>query len=319
MADTEWDRVLPGDKGMGLVRLTLDRDTRTTIIGQVYGLDYSVTGKGFQFSAFFDYYNRRLKVEDYAVDEHRHRAMYERLLFLARENQFDRIVLKAREEHWRRFVQLGFVFEGRIPHYFRGADAFVLGGFYSPEREDTSRTIAENITLEKIQAGPRDTKHTSPALPAGYRIVDAREADIPKMVQLYRRVFRTYPTPLTHPDYIQQTMRRHILYRLIINEKHDLVSAASAEISERFSNAELTDCATRASDRGRGLMYHLLLRLEGDLRKRGIATGYTMARASSKSMNAVFFRLGYMYGGRMINSCDIGGGYENMNIWSKDL
>ena len=81
----------------------------------------------------------------------------------------------------------------------------------------------------------------------------------------------------------------------------------------------MTDCATRASDRGRGLMYHLLLRLEGDLRKRGIATGYTMARASSKSMNAVFFRLGYMYGGRMINSCDIGGGYENMNIWSKDL
>ncbi|MEQ9365427.1 MAG: putative beta-lysine N-acetyltransferase [Leptospirales bacterium] len=315
----EWDRTGPTDKGMGLVELTLDRGTRTTIIGQVYGLDYEIEGQGFRFSVYFDYYNRRLKVEDYEAGPARYRAMIERLLFLADENDFDRILLKAREDDWRRFLKRGFVLEGQIKNYFHGADAFVLGRFSSEERLNSPAQVEENRTIEKIQGDARNADYQAPALPEGYRVVPATEAYIPKMVQLYRRVFRTYPTPLSHPDYLQQTMRGHVIYRLILNAKGDLVCAASAEMNAEHSNAELTDCATRASDRGKGLMFHLLTRVEADLRERGIATGYTMARAASGGMNAVFYRMGYEYGGRLVNSCDIGGGYENMNIWYKDL
>jgi hypothetical protein len=66
-------------------------------------------------------------------------------------------------------------------------------------------------------------------------------------------------------------------------------------------------------------MYHLLYRLEDDLRKRGIRTGFTYARARSTGMNRVFYRLGYEYTGRLINSCDIAGQMEDMNLWLKRL
>ncbi len=36
----------PTTKEMGLVRLTLDRGVKTTAIGQLYGLDFEIEGKG---------------------------------------------------------------------------------------------------------------------------------------------------------------------------------------------------------------------------------------------------------------------------------
>jgi hypothetical protein len=44
-----------------------------------------------------------------------------------------------------------------------------------------------------------------------------------------------------------------------------------------------------------------------------------MARARSFGMNMVFYQLGYEFNGRLVNNCDIHGGYEDMNIWVKDL
>ena len=101
--------------------------------------------------------------------------------------------------------------------------------------------------------------------------------------------------------------------------KGESVAAASAEISVKNSNAEMTDCATIASAQGRGIMQHLLMELEKDLKKKGIMTAYTLARAPSFGMNCAFFRLGYEFSGRLINNCDIFGHYEDMNIWVKRL
>lgn len=66
-------------------------------------------------------------------------------------------------------------------------------------------------------------------------------------------MFKTYPSPLTHLDCILATMERNVLYRAIANDKGEIVSAASAEVDEKHSNAELTDCATNPSERGRSL------------------------------------------------------------------
>lgn len=305
----------PTDKGMGLVRLTLDKGVKTTAIGQLYGLDFEIDGKGFVVRVFFDNYNRRLKVLDYEASDYR--ALATRLSWLAKENQFDKIFLKARKVDWQRFLGLGYVLEGILKYCFRGEDAFVMSKFGTAERMASAQLFKENEIIESLMRGAQ--AYQPPPLPEGYSMVVAGEKQIPQLVALYRRVFRTYPSPLTHPDYIQQTMARNIVYRAVLNRQGNVVSAASAEMDLKHSNAELTDCATQKSERGKGLMYQLLLALEEDLRQRGVITGYTLARAPSVGMNRVFYRLGYEYTGRLVNNCDIYGQYEDMNIWVKPL
>ena len=114
-------------------------------------------------------------------------------------------------------------------------------------------------------------------------------------------------------------MERNVLYRAVKDETGRIVSAASAEVDDKHSNAELTDCATEPEQRGKGLMFHILSALEADLRERGIMTAYSLARARSVGMNRVFHRLRHEYSGRLVNNCDIYGQFEDMNIWVKRL
>jgi putative beta-lysine N-acetyltransferase len=312
---SEFAPVVPTEKDMGMARITLDRGVRTTVIGQLYGLDFEIEDDGFSVRAFFDNYNRRLKVMDYEATDYR--AMADRLAWLATENEYDKIFLKAHADDWQKFLGLGYMLEGILKYFYQGDNAYVLSRFGSIDRVTSPHLIEESDLIETLlKDGPPDPP---PPLPEGYSLVSATDEHIPALVTLYREVFATYPSPLTHPDYIQQTMRRHVVYRAVLDPSGTLVSAASAEVDDKHSNAELTDCATFKTQRGKGLMYSLLTALEDDLRDRGIMTGYTLARARSVGMNRVFYRLGYEYSGRLLNNCDIYGEFEDMNIWVKQL
>jgi putative beta-lysine N-acetyltransferase len=314
-APGEWAPLEPSDKRMGLVRLTLDRGVRTTVIGQVYGLDFEIDGDGYTCRVFFDYYTRRLKVIDYDATDYR--AMLDRLAWVADENAFDKIFFKAKRHDWQTLLRFGYILEGILRYYYRGEDAYVLSRFRTLERVTSTQVIEESRLIESLLRSEED--YTPPALPEGYSLFPARPEHIPAMVALYREVFATYPSPLTHPDYVLATMERDVIYACVADENGDIVSAASAEIDVKHSNAELTDCATLKAQRGRSLMFHILSRLEGELVRRRIMTGYSLARAPSVGMNRVFRRLGYEYSGRLINNCDIYGQFEDMNIWVRRL
>lgn len=314
-AESEWGPTEPTDKRMGLVRLTLDRGVKTTAIGQLYGLDFELEHDAYTCRVFFDYYNRRLKVLDYDAKDPQ--AMLDRLTWLAEQNDFDKIFLKATKDDWQTFLQYGYLLEGILRYYFRGEDAYVLSKFRSVDRVTSEHLIEESDLIEKLMREGEQREPT--ALPEGYALFEATPEHIPGLVDLYRRVFKTYPSPLTHPDYILATMERNVLYRAIRDEQGVIVSAASAEVDDKHSNAELTDCATEPSQRGKSLMFHILSALEGDLSRRGIMTAYSLARARSVGMNRVFFRLGHEYSGRLVNNCDIYGQFEDMNIWVKRL
>ena len=58
--ENEWIPSQPTEKRMGLVRLTLDEGVKTTVIGQLYGLDFELEHPKYTCRVFFDYYNRRL-------------------------------------------------------------------------------------------------------------------------------------------------------------------------------------------------------------------------------------------------------------------
>lgn len=312
---SEWDPVMPTEKRMGLIRLTLDRGVKTTAIGQLYGLDFELESDDYTCRVFFDYYNRRLKVLDFDAGDVQ--PMLDRLRWLAEQNDFDKIFLKATQRDWQSFLPHGYLLEGILRYYFRGEDAYVLSKFRSVDRVTSAHLIEESDLIEKLmrEAPP------GPAAPLekGYQLVRATPAHIPALVELYRDVFKTYPSPLTHPDYILATMERNVLYRAVVDEDGHLVSAASAEIDEKHSNAELTDCATSPRARGKGLMFHIVHALEHDLRAHGIMTAYSLARARSVGMNRVFYRLGHEFSGRLVNNCDIYGQFEDMNIWVKRL
>jgi hypothetical protein len=44
-----------------------------------------------------------------------------------------------------------------------------------------------------------------------------------------------------------------------------------------------------------------------------------IARAPSFGMNITFARMGYSFAGRLINNTNIGGQFEDMNVWHKNL
>lgn len=313
--DAEWAVTEPTDKDMGLVRLTLDKGVKTTVIGQLYGLDFEIEGDGFSVRVFFDNYNRRLKVVDYSATDYA--ALCDRLIWLAGANNYDKIFIKARRDDWQEFLCLGFILEGILKYYYAGNDAYVLSRFSSLERALSNRLISETTLIEKLMRTP--VENSPNPLGDDLSVIACQEEHIPSLVSLYRSVFKTYPSPLTHPDYIQQTMRRNIIYRAVVDSTGKIISAASAEVDSKHSNAEVTDCATVPEHRGGGLMHHLIRALEDDLRTMGIKTAYSLARAQSQGMNRVFRRLGYEYSGRLVNNCDIYGQFEDMNIWAKLL
>ncbi len=307
----QWSRTEPNRRPMGLVRLTLDKGVRTTAIGQVYGLDFEIEGDGYHVRLFFDHYNRRLKVMDYDATDFR--AMVERVNWLADANDFDKVFFKAHAADWQTFLTFGYQLEGILKYYFNGDDAYVMSKFRSVNRAHNRLVIEEDNLIEALMRKP--VEYEPKPLPEGWSIVRCTLDHIPQLVAVYRDVFETYPSPLTHPDYISQTMDRSVIYRAVIDDEGRIVSAASAELDTKHSNAEMTDCATLRTHRGMGLMFHLLDRLCDDLTEMGIRTPFTLARAASFGMNLVFYRLGFEFCGRLVNNCDIYGQFEDMNIW----
>jgi putative beta-lysine N-acetyltransferase len=310
----EWSGTEPTEKKMGLVRFTLDKGVKTTVVGTVYGLDFEIDGYGYRLNVFFDYYNRRLKVLDYEADDYT--AMVRRMAYLAEANQFDKIFVKARASDFQEFLSHGYMMEGVLRYYFKGEDAYVLSRFSSTERVNSADLLEESQLIENLIY--RSENKLDHALDPAIEIVRAEPDDIPVLVTIYRSVFETYPSPLTNPDYIKATMDRNVIYR-IARREGEALAAASAEMDRRHSNAEMTDCATSPEAQGQGLMQHLLAALETDLKAQGIMTAYTLARGLSVGMNKVFFRLGYEFSGRLVNNCDIFGSFEDMNIWVKRL
>lgn len=310
----EWSGVEPSKKDMGVVKLTLDRGVKTTIIGTIYGLDFEIEEDGYKANVFFDYYNRRLKIRDYECIDYS--SMLRRLAWLAKANSFTKTFVKARPCDFQKFLSHGYMTEGILRYYFKGEDAYVLSRFSSPERIRSKHLIDESMLIEDIIY---NTKPLPPRKAAkNIKIIHATEQHIPELVFIYRQVFETYPSPLTNPDYIKAVLNADVRFVLAFEDGQP-IGAASADITRKYSNGELTDCATIPAARGKGLMQILLHELEKLLVREGIQTSYSLARAKSIGMNKCFFRMDYEYSGRLINNCDIFGEFEDLNIWVKKL
>ncbi len=256
-----------------------------------------------------DGYNRRLRVDEFRGNPV---LLWEYVKKEAQSNLYEKVIVKARRDQSLFFFEKGFILEGGVNAYFNGDKAFFMSKFLTDERRNSSYWRDEDAILQSVQELGR---HESGGL---IPISVATQDHAGQLADLYQEVFKLYPVPLHNPDYVRESMKSGTIF-VYIEEEGRIISAASADVSSTCKNAELTDCATRSSYRKGGYMKHLIRKLEWELLNRDIFCAYTIARALSFGMNAVFHQLGYRYGGRLANNCIIFDKMEDMNIWEKDL
>ncbi len=235
---------------------------------------------------------------------------------LAAKNGYTKIFAKVPSPHTAAFIEGGYRREGNIPQFYNGETAAAfLGKFIDPAREITP----QRDEIEKIIALAQ-SKHGRPgdSLSDEYTLRAAVEADADELAAVYKEVFVSYPFPIHDPDYLIETMRSHVCY--FVAEKDGKIAAASSgEMDKENRNAEMTDFATLPEHLGNGLSVHLLKFMEPEMKKRGIAMLYTIARAISPGMNITFAKCGYTFGGTLINNTQISGSIESMNLWYQSV
>jgi beta-lysine N6-acetyltransferase len=268
-----------------------------------------------QFTAevCFDYYNKRLRIDDYRGNV----SLLEKWVDeIATQNKFDKIIIKSRHDDLSKWLKLGFIYEGEFTGYYNGASAVSMCKYFNNERRNSSYWVEEDKIIKDV-LGMSQSSISIP-MPKEYTLRMADEQDAKELADLYGQVFEVYPTPMNDPEYVLKMIKSETLFA-VITYQNRIVSAASADINAVYHNAELTDCATLIEHRKFGLMKHLIHQLEQELFKRNIYCSYSIARALSFGMNAVFHQRGYVYKGRLANNCKIFDKFEDMNIWVKDL
>lgn len=273
-----------------------------------------VAGDGYRAEVIVSALNRRLQVT--RIEGERLAELAAHLRREASRLGFGKVWAKVSGPDARRLEEAGFEREAVIRGYFAGEDGHVMAAFLAEERRVRPFEDEQHSILAGIRSNPPDP--TLSLLPEGYRLAVAAPADADELAALYREVFASYPFPIMDPGYLVETMRSHVVYRIVRDGLGAVVAAASAETSAAHRNAEMTDFATLPSQRRLGLAQHLLAALEDDMAGRGIDHLYTIARARSFGMNRVFYNRGYVLTGTLVNNCHIAGQFEDMHVWCRE-
>ncbi|MBJ2356696.1 putative beta-lysine N-acetyltransferase [Sphaerochaeta sp. S2] len=238
-----------------------------------------------------------------------------KLVKLAEENGYGKIFTKIPRSISAPFLEAGFLIEATAEKLFHGEEEGLFLGMFLDEKRHEEVLSSE---YEKVRELAFSADRRKPSTKYSVRLCSKQDAE--SMATIYGKVFDSYPFAIDDPSFIMKTMDEGTVYAGI-EEDGNLVALASGECSfkedKRFS--EMTDFATLPNKRGNGYALHLLAFLEDELRKRGILTAYTIARAISPGMNITFAKAGYTYGGRLHNNTNIAGNIESMNVWYKSL
>jgi putative beta-lysine N-acetyltransferase len=244
-------------------------------------------------------------------------GLLDKLDALAEQHRYTKIFTKVPLQTKPLFEQRGYSEEAVIPGFFHGeTEAVFLSRFVDPQREldPSQKQIEAILDIAAEKAHQPDAK----SLPDTFEIRQVRPDEAEAMAELFTVVFESYPFPVHDPGYLRETMESHIAY-FAAYENGTMVAVSSAEIDAEAENAEMTDFATLPDSRGKGLARCLLTHMEQQMRREGLKTGYTIARALSAGMNITFARAGYTYSGTLTHNTNICGKLESMNVWYKPL
>lgn len=264
-----------------------------------------------EVEAVVDTYSDRLRCDHPDVDDGL--ALGLALTEQARDESCGRIVVLARDDLAEGLHEAGFQHEATMPGFYGGqGDCAVMGFALDDDRGLSADARAVRRVEQLLREAPPE--HARPAI----ETERANPGDGEAIAQLINDTFAHYPTPSGVSDYIEQHIEEGTPFRMV-REQGEVIACASADLVPEALTAELTDCATRPEHRGRGLMQAILGDLILDLTQLGYPTAFTLARARVPGVNLAFQRLGFELRGRMTQSCRIGTGLEDMNVWSRRL
>lgn len=237
----------------------------------------------------------------------------ESLIQLADETGRGRVVALVPSDLRDDMVEQGFAVEGHMPGFYLGEDDCVVLGFGMDEDRMELANPKEVATTDHVVQRPFVMHNPSKVSTELAALSDAFE-----IAALLDATFVDYPTPSSDPAYIRKQMRAGTPFRVVRHNRR-IVACASADLVPEAMTAELTDCATNPVHRGKGHMQRVLSDLIADLQEMNYPTAFTLARARIPGVNRAFQKLGFKYRGRMPQSCRIGHGFEDMNIWSRAI
>jgi beta-lysine N6-acetyltransferase len=238
---------------------------------------------------------------------------------LAAKEGYTKIFVKVPGSLTGIFESHGYLTEATIPAFFNGNEDLVfMAQFLDPRRQEMPAAQTSHI-LGVISAcyTPEQQRKESP-LPEGVHIRRATLQEGEGLAAFYRGVFTSYPFPIDDPAYIRATMEKNIRYFVAIAGER-IVAAASCELDTDTLSTEMTDFATSPAYRGQGIPPHLLRAMEAEARREKVRVAYTIARAASYPVNAIFARAGYEFAGTLVNNTNICGSLESMNVWYRRL
>lgn len=263
---------------------------------------------------YLDNMNKRVKILD---SSNISVQALEKIIDVATVNQAGKIIVNTDISNLKIFTEAGFNIEGKIAGFFKGKDAYCLSYFIDSKRKIAANSVEKDMLVRQcIKKHGKYIAGGSNTLP--YSIRTATQRDIREIAALFSAVFSTYPTPVYDEDYLSQTMNRNVLYK-IAELEGKIIGIASADMDIVNLNAEMTDCATYAEYRGKGVLSNIINELESELRNRNFITLYSLSRAINTGINMVLCKYEYIYAGRLINNCNICGAFEDMNIWTKNI
>jgi len=236
---------------------------------------------------------------------------------MASRNGYGKICAKIPAPSWNAFKSAGYVKEAVVPGFFAGkTDGFFIAKYFSAGRQKAQNT--ENLLRLVKQAGEGSADNLHRSGRAARGVVACKPSDAAEMSAIYQEVFKSYPFPIQKQTYLKRMMKRGVLY-FCIRVEGKIAAISAAEIDFVSNNVEMTDFATTPKLRGMGFAGMLLSHMDDKARKLGIKTAYTIARAASYGMNAVFKNRGYNYAGLLKNNSQICGSIQSMTVWYKHL
>ncbi|MGD8252306.1 MAG: putative beta-lysine N-acetyltransferase [Desulfobacterales bacterium] len=234
---------------------------------------------------------------------------------MAEEKGYGKIIAKIPAHAWSSFGTAGYVREAVIPGFFGGqTDALFVAKYFSSARQQVRESESEDRCLKAIDT-PLSPHRNTDGGPAG-NLSSCTPGDAGEMSTIYRRVFESYPFPIQEPEFLKKAMAGGAAY-YGIRMGGRLVSLSAADMDRHHHTAEMTDFATVAEYRGRGMAGRLLVHMDENARRSGIRTAFSITRAGSPGMNRVFKKNGYRYAGFLTNNTQIRGRIESMMVWYK--
>lgn len=237
---------------------------------------------------------------------------------LAIKNGYSKIFAKIQSNVLPHFISQNYLIEAYIPGFYKNkTDCVFVSKFLTEKRKQfNSNELSDFSQLVKTSEVSSKLKYKNSLK---YILEKLGQDDIEEITGVFRKVFKTYPFPIYNPKYIEQTMLSHNMNYFGVRDGGKLIGVSTSEVDIGNSNTEMTDFAVLPEYRGQNLAFHMLAKMEQDVKYSGIETAYTIARLKEPGMCKTFLKMGYKYTGTLINNTNICGSVESMNIFYKHL